>query len=142
MDETVILSKLDALSRCIARIRVKTPTSVDALTDDFDCQDIISINLERAIQTCVDIAAHILADRNIPAAATMAEGFDLLCKQEIIPEALATRLKKAVDFRNISVHAYQTIDWNIVYSIITKRLDDFPEFARHICASLPDQSKH
>ncbi len=139
MDETVILSKLDALSRCIARIRAKTPTSVDALIGDYDCQDIISINLERAIQTCVDIAAHILADRNIPAAATMADGFDLLYKQEIIPEELATRLKKAVGFRNISVHTYHAIDWNIVYSIITKRIEDFPEFARHITSTIPSQ---
>ena len=137
MDETIILSKLDALSRCITRIRAKTPTSVDALLDDYDCQDIISINLERAIQTCVDIAAHILADRNIPAAASMADGFDLLSKQKIIPDDLANRLKKAVGFRNISVHTYQTIDWNIVFSIITKRLDDFAIFAHHMTQMLP-----
>jgi hypothetical protein len=33
---TVILSKLDALSRCVARIRSKTPTSVDTLINDYD----------------------------------------------------------------------------------------------------------
>ncbi len=138
MDETVILSKLDTLGRCVARLRAKTPTSVDALIADYDRQDIISINLERAIQTCVDIAAHILADRDVPAAATMADGFDLLHKQEIISEELATRLKKAVGFRNISVHTYQTIDWCIVYSIITERLDDFSDFAHHITTLLPE----
>jgi uncharacterized protein YutE (UPF0331/DUF86 family) len=137
MDETVILAKLDSLSRCISRIRTKTPESAEALINDLDRQDIISINLERAVQTCVDIAAHILSDSNTPAPSTMADGIDLLCKQSIIPEDLANRLKKAVGFRNISVHTYQAIDWSIVYSIITKRLDDFSTFAHHITKILP-----
>jgi uncharacterized protein YutE (UPF0331/DUF86 family) len=137
MDETVILSKLDSLSRSVSRIQSKTPESAAALIEDYDRQDIISINLERAVQTCVDIAAHILADLNIPAPATMADGIDLLRKEGVIPEDLATRLRKAVGFRNISVHTYQTIDWNIVYSIITKRLDDFSTFAHHITQMLP-----
>ncbi|MCK5852244.1 DUF86 domain-containing protein [bacterium] len=39
---------------------------------------------------------------------------------------------KAVGFRNIAVHTYQDIDWEIVYSIVTKNLDDFVEFAKQI----------
>ena len=51
MDETVILSKLDSLGRSVSRIHSKTPESATALIDDYDRQDIISINLERAVQT-------------------------------------------------------------------------------------------
>jgi uncharacterized protein YutE (UPF0331/DUF86 family) len=43
---------------------------------------------------------------------------------------LALRMKKAVGFRNIAVHAYHEINWAMVYSIITKRLSDFVEFAK------------
>jgi len=31
------------------------------------------------------------------------------------------------------VHAYQEIDWEIVFAIITTRLDDSPAFASSIC---------
>lgn len=37
-------------------------------------------------------------------------------------------MRCAVGFRNISVHAYQTLDWAIVHSIATTRLGDFVEF--------------
>ena len=132
MDETVVFSKLDSLRRCIERIQSKVPASADDLLEDYDLQDIISVNLERAVQVCVDIAAHILADHNMPAPESMAASFDQLCKQGVIPGELAERLKKAVGFRNIAVHSYHELDWAIVFSIINKRLEDFPHFARCI----------
>jgi uncharacterized protein YutE (UPF0331/DUF86 family) len=41
--------------------------------------------------------------------------------------------------RNIAIHAYQEINWEIVYAIITSRLEDFVEFARAVsnAADLP-----
>ena len=49
---------------------------------------------------------------------------------------LAGRMRRAVGFRNISVHAYQALDWAVVHSIATNRLDDFVEFGRAIEAML------
>ena len=63
---------------------------------------------------------------------TMAAGFDELCRLDILPETVATRMKKAVGFRNIAVHAYRKIDWNVVYILITTRLDDLAAFAEHV----------
>ncbi|GAB1482760.1 hypothetical protein MASR2M78_15760 [Treponema sp.] len=45
---------------------------------------------------------------------------------------LAERLSKAAGFRNIAVHEYASIDWNIVYAIVTTRLDDFRDFTRAV----------
>jgi uncharacterized protein YutE (UPF0331/DUF86 family) len=59
----------------------------------------------------------------------MGESFDALLSMAIIDTDLASRLRKAVGFRNIAVHAYQAIDWAILFSIITTRLDDFSDFA-------------
>jgi uncharacterized protein YutE (UPF0331/DUF86 family) len=41
----------------------------------------------------------------------------------------------AVGFRNILVHAYRKIDWNIVWKIIKDHLDDFTVFAREVLSS-------
>jgi uncharacterized protein YutE (UPF0331/DUF86 family) len=96
-------------------------------------QDILSINLERAIQQCVDLAAHVASSEpdGLPPT-NMAESFSRLARAGILSEDLAARMRGAVGFRNISVHAYQKIDWAIVYSIVTERLEDFREFARAI----------
>jgi len=38
-------------------------------------------------------------------------------------------MKGAVGFRNVAVHNYQAIDWEVVHKISYERLDDFREFA-------------
>ncbi|MHC4874365.1 MAG: type VII toxin-antitoxin system HepT family RNase toxin [Planctomycetota bacterium] len=125
----ILENKIESLRRCIDRIKSKTPASAEMLSKDFDVQDIISINLERSIQLCVDMSAVIIAEKECDAASTMGEGFDRLFDLGVITQELSDRMKKAVGFRNISVHAYQKIDWDVVYSIITKNISDFTEFA-------------
>ncbi len=137
MASVILLAKLDSLHRCLLRIQSKTPLTVDDLKSSLDLQDIISLNLGRAVQVCVDIAAHVIADINAPAPASMAESFERLHQLGIISENTSVRMKKAVGFRNISIHEYQRIDWQIVYRIVTEHLDDFKTFAREIVASAP-----
>lgn len=132
MASLILLTKLDSLQRCLDRIAAKTPGCVEILQNDFDLQDIIALNLERAVQVCVDIASHVLAQFSSPAPATMAESFDQLQTLGVIEDTMAVRMKKAVGFRNVSVHEYQKLDWQIVYKIITEHLDDFKSFARQV----------
>jgi uncharacterized protein YutE (UPF0331/DUF86 family) len=132
MDRDVVLNKLESLRRCLQRVQDKTPASVELLVEDLDLQDIISVNLERAIQTCVDIGLHIISDLEVPVPETMAGTFEVLNRAGYLDDANAERLSKSVGFRNTAVHAYQEIDWAIVYRIITEHLDDFRDFSRQI----------
>ena len=50
MDTDVIKAKLVSLQRCMQRIRQKTPSSAQHLAADFDLQDILILNLQRAVQ--------------------------------------------------------------------------------------------
>lgn len=84
------------------------------------------------MQVCVDIAAHIVSDSESAVPGSMGAGFDALRDQGAIPAALAARMRRAVGFRNISVHAYETLDWAIVYAIATERLEDFLRFGRAV----------
>ena len=62
----------------------------------------------------------------------MGESYDKLLRLDLITAELAARMKKAVGFRNIAVHAYQEINWKIVYAITTSRLSDFVGYAKAI----------
>ena len=141
MDKDVVLNKLESLRHCLQRVQDKTPASIDSLVEDYDLQDIIVLNLERAIQTCVDIGLHIISDLEVPIPETMAQTFDVLKKAECLDAATAERMVKAVGFRNTAVHAYQEIDWDIVYCIITEHLDDFRAFARQILKLIEQEGK-
>jgi len=132
MPDDVIRNKLESLRRCLKRLEDKKPESSEILADDYDIQDIISINLERAIQISVDIGSILLAETERKPPKTMGEIFPALAEEGYISLDLADRLRKAVGFRNISVHEYQKINWNIVYSIIDSNLDDFIELMRAV----------
>lgn len=132
MDRLIVERKLDSLQRCLDRVRSKTPKDVDDLLHDLDLQDVLVLNLSRAVQVCVDIAAHILTERKQPPPETMGKAFDLLAQDGFLGDALAQRLKKSVGFRNLAVHNYDAINWVIVHAIATKRLADFEDFAKTV----------
>lgn len=129
MDREVIEQKIESLRRCVERIRQKCPATADALAGDADAQDILTLNLTRAVQLCVDIGAHLIAARDNPAPNTMGQTFDALADLKVVSPEIAQRMKKAVGFRNIAIHNYETIDWQIVHAIATRNLNDFSEFA-------------
>lgn len=130
MDTAVISQKLESLRRCIARLESRCPATVEVLQADVDLQDIIALNLTRAVQLSVDIAAHWLADHgNVASPQTMGQTFSLLAESGVIGDELAQRLRKSVGFRNIVVHNYEAVDWAIVFAICQRQLEDFQEFA-------------
>lgn len=140
MDRDVVAGKLDVLRHCVQRIRDKCPDDAETLARDLDAQDIVTLNLTRAVQVCVDIGAHIIAGRAIPAPSTMGQTFDLLVDLGWIAPELAQYLKGAVGFRNIAVHNYGAIDWDIVHAIAWHHLRDFEAFARTVDRRIADRS--
>ncbi len=130
MDRIVLDQKLESLRRCIARVQSKRTASLEALVVDVDAQDVIVLNLSRSVQLCVDIAMHHLANTDAPVPQTMGQSFEQLATLGVIDSALALRMRKAVGFRNLAVHSYDTIEWAVVFAIATEHLDDFRAFAK------------
>ena len=63
MDREVIEQKLESLRHCLQRIETKCPADAQTLATDPDLQDIVALNLRRAVQICVDIGAHLIPVR-------------------------------------------------------------------------------
>ncbi|MEE8441029.1 MAG: DUF86 domain-containing protein [Spirochaetia bacterium] len=136
MTNETVSSKLESIGRCLERIVQHTPSSAEELASDYDVQDIVSINLQRAIQLAVDAAGAVIASHGFNSPSTMADAFRTLEKHNLLDNDTVERLVRAVGFRNVSVHEYQEIDWKIVFSIITMHLDDFRTFVRLVSEHL------
>jgi len=106
MNSPLIARKLESLAHCLRRIEDKKPVRLSDLENNYDLQDIISVNLERSIQLCVDIAAIIISERDLKTSNTMAGSFKILEEAGILPDDLSVKLQKAIGFRNVSVHEY------------------------------------
>lgn len=137
VDSALVSAKLEALRFVIGRVRDHTPVDAQGLATDIDAQDIVSLNLQRAVQLCVDIAYHLVA--SMPGQVeplTMADAFVAMRDSGLIDTALAESLRRAVGFRNIAVHQYEHMDWNIVHEVATEGIADLETFARLVAARL------
>ena len=92
LDQDLIARKIESLRRCVERLEHVCPASSRELESSLDIQDILSINLERAIQLCVDIANHIIASQNGAPSATMGESFQRLTKTGVIDATSIVRI--------------------------------------------------
>lgn len=132
MDQVILAEKIESLRRYIQRIEDKKPDNINLLIQDLDLQDILVINLTRAVQLCVDIGSHIISTANKPSPQTMGEVLTTVYELTAISLDTREQLKKAIGFRNIAVHNYEAINWEIVYAICHNSLQNFRRFAQEI----------
>lgn len=131
VDQDVVLEKVASIQRCLRRIQEKTNLDPSSL-DDVDVQDIVVLNLQRAIQSAVDLAAHVIAEEGLGLPRSLKEHFELLSNSGVISDEVAARMQAMVGFRNIAVHEYERIDVRILKTILTKHLQDLVLFYREV----------
>ena len=131
VDRDILLAKIASIRKSLERIRAVTGGTSESL-NDLDIQDIFVLNLQRAVQATVDLAAHLVADEKIGLPTNLKENFALLESRQIIDPSLSRRLQAMVGFRNIAVHDYQQLDLTILKSILEHRLGDLEEFVQVI----------
>lgn len=125
VDKALLAKKVAAVRDAIARIRAVLPPSEDAFIADRTAREVVILNLFVALQACLDLAAHWLAD----------EGWDIfvaLGDHRVLPQDLALRLAAASGLRNLVAHQYGVLDWSRVYAIASSEIGDLHAF----CAAL------
>ncbi|GAX90213.1 type VII toxin-antitoxin system HepT family RNase toxin [Effusibacillus lacus] len=127
----VIANKIQTIGRCIKRIEEEYQGDPRNL-ENFTKQDAIILNIQRACEASIDLAMHLVSERNLGIPQNSRDAFDLLHRNKIIDQEMTTKMKAMVGFRNIAVHDYQAINLNIVRTIIEKHLEDFKRFADHV----------
>ncbi len=126
-DRDVVLAKIAAIQKCLRRIKDVTDLDPDRL-DELDIQDIFVLNLQRAIQSAIDLATHVIASEGLGISDTVRGHFVLLKNAKIITQSLSKKMQSMVGFRNIAIHGYQTLDVDILKSILSKHLKDLEQF--------------
>lgn len=133
MDKDLLRLKLQMLARCVERVRSQNVSSAEELKSDLDKQEIVILNLQRAVQICVDVGSHVLLDHGATPE-TMADTFRKMGEKGLIPATCAENLVRAVAFRNIAVHQYDDLDPEVIFSVVANHLSDFAEFAKAVSA--------
>ena len=62
VDRALVAAKVAAVRDAIDRVRAVLPSSLDAFIADRTAREVVTLNLMIAIQDCLDLATHWLAD--------------------------------------------------------------------------------
>lgn len=141
VDQTLILRKLTELEQYLIQINEFSGISVAEYSSAWKTQRIVDRTLQMMIETCLDIAGHIISDERYRIPDTYADIFKVLYENGIIKESLLDALTNMAKFRNIVVHHYDKIDPAIVTTILNKNLEDFNHFKDAIITYLKSQKE-
>jgi len=138
VDKALLLRKLAELEEYLGQIREYTNITIERYSSDWKIQRIIERTLQIMIETCADIAGHIISDRGYRIPKSYADTFRVLQEEKILEKELFETMEKMAKFRNIVVHNYGNIDASIVVNIMKRHLDDFLTYKNAIINMLKE----
>lgn len=109
--------KVDVVARKVARAAAWLADAEAAFSKpaeeflaDVKSRDLATFYLFLAIQECIDLAAHWIADAGLDVPGDAASSFDLLADRGALDRDLATVLRGAVGLRNRIAHGYASVE--------------------------------
>lgn len=132
-DAGLVAKKLTRIETCLSELKLVEPA---ALAHDIVRERFVERTLQIAIQACVDVAAHIVADDRLGDASSNHALFDLLARHGWLPAAQVRVMHRMVGFRNILVHEYETVNLGIVRAVMEGHTGDLQAFVDAIRAKL------
>ena len=138
MDD-VLINKNQTIKRCVERINEEYQENPENLKN-YTKQDSIILNIQRLSEAAIDIAMHIVAEKDLGVPQNSREAFDLLAQNKLINQERAEKLKAMVGFRNIAVHEYQKLNLKIVEAIIENEIEEIKEFSQKLLQEIAENN--
>jgi len=136
VDETLILRKLSEMDEYHGQVEEYSNLTVAQYSSDWRTQRIVERTLQMMIESCADIAGHIISDRGWRVPKSYADAFKILHENGAISDSLGLALERMAKFRNIVVHHYDKVDAEIVIGILKQNLGDFRHYRDAIIGML------
>ncbi len=128
VDRDLILRKLADLDQYVDQASEYRNVTVEEYRKDWRTQRIVERTLQLAIEVCLDIANHVIADRRLRVPATHAESFTVLAEAGLLDSTQRDAMIRMSGFRNLIVHEYARIDPGMVLGTLREHLGDFTRF--------------
>ncbi len=126
-----ITRRLEKLRECLNKLEPLR----EKKREDFDQQpyikDIVERNLQVAIQCLIDIGNRVISMEDAQKPRDYYEVFLILGNINVLPPVFAKKIAPIAGFRNVLVHEYVGLDWNLVYDYL-QRLEDFYQFENYV----------
>ena len=141
VDLKTINNILNNLRRFQQKAAILAGFSQDEFLQDFTRVESAKHLLQVSVQSCLDIAHHIVADEGFRSPQDSYDAFLVLNEESILPDEIMPTLRQMVSFRNRLVHLYWEVDDALVYDILQRHLIDFDIYISHIISFVEARSK-
>ncbi len=129
LNPDLIRSRAGDIEEAILRLERLVKMSREVFLADDDSKDLACYRLLVAIEAALSLCYHVVARRLNRAPEDYAECFGCLGQAGIVPANLVSHLQEMARFRNLLVHIYWKIDYEKVYEILQKNLEDLRMFS-------------
>ncbi len=127
VDPESVENRLDRLTELLGELEQIRAAGHGAYAAEFRTRLAAQHAIQLAIQVCIDIGAHLIAELGPRMPADYRGVFEALQPAGLDAE-LAERLADAAGMRNVLVHGYLEVDDEAVWNALA-HLDDLSEFA-------------
>lgn len=128
VDKYLLHKALADIRDAVARIRQVLPPDPAAFLGDRTVREVVVLNLFVALQHCLTVATHWLADARLDVPGAYREALLALGDRGVIAPDLAKRLAAASGLRNLIAHRYGVLDLRRIHHIASHGLDDLVRF--------------
>lgn len=128
VDRDLIRRKLADLDQYVRQLSEYRNVTVEEYRADWRTQRIVERTFQMSIETCIDVANHVIADRKLRVPGTYAETFDVLAEAGMLDPALRAVMVRMCGFRNLIVHDYARLDPVKVIRVLNEGLPDLERF--------------
>ena len=132
VDREVVAAKVAAIRDAVDRVRRTLPPTAGELAADRDRREIVALNLLVALQSCLALAAHWLADEGRQVPQSYRAVMLSLAEEGVLEVGLARRLGDAAGLRNLIAHQYARLDWERIHVLASQRLGDLEDFCSEL----------
>ncbi len=128
----VINAMIDLVDENIRLIEEIKAQGYESFSNSFRDIQAAKHSLQEAIEACLDIGSHIIAEKGFRRPEDYKDIFKVLEEERIIDPALSAKLQEMAQFRNLLVHRYARIDAKRIFIIMSEDMKDIQEFAKRI----------
>ncbi|WP_261264796.1 type VII toxin-antitoxin system HepT family RNase toxin [Laspinema olomoucense] len=132
MDSLLVGRRLELIAQYVATLQEFKSVTRDDFLNNFRDRLTVERLLELIIQVALDINRHILVSVYQVNPPTNELCFLEAGRNGIISTELAQNLAPSAKMRNILVHQYEDINAEVVYTAISKALQQYPLYIRQV----------
>ena len=116
------------LDSYLSNLKVLSQYKKDELVDDGIKMGAAKYYLQVAIESCIDVANHLIANYGWRRPESMADSFEVLAENKILQPDFLDTMQRMARFRNRLVHLYWEVDGETIFRILQENLGDFERF--------------